>query len=218
VGWAGGIHHEEDVKEFAGVPNLVNGRVGREHVHWGFYGAPVKNGDKDEWQHDVWKNYKKILLSGFKGAPNWQIYNALSPDSYGGLYSNVDLSIAPLQMNAFNDSKSEIKVAECGRYKIPLIASDVGCYDETIINGKTGYLIPANAPKMEWVKVLTKCLKNPKHIQEMGENLHKITEEYFSLDKVVKHRMSLYQDALGLIDGRDGGEEITYNSEWEFNE
>jgi glycosyltransferase involved in cell wall biosynthesis len=224
IGWAGGIHHEEDVKEFAGIPHLVNGRVGRERVHWGFYGAPLINREedgsvKDEWQHDVWKNYKKILLSGFKGAPNWQIYNALSPDDYGGIYSNVDLSIAPLQMNAFNDSKSEIKVAECGRYKVPLICSDVGCYDETIINGKTGYLIPANAPKEVWVKTLVKVLSNPKHLKEMGENLHKVTEEYFDLNKVVKHRLELYEQSLGLVHGRDnplGNKEATYNSEWTY--
>lgn len=223
VGWAGGIHHEEDVKEFAGVPHMVNGRVGKENVHWGFFGAPLpgevdENGKhKDDWQHEVWRNYKKLLLQGFKGQPNWQIYNALSPDSYGGLYSAVDISIAPLQMNAFNDSKSEIKVAECGRYKIPLIASDVGCYDETIINGETGYLIPANAPKREWVKILTKCIKNPDHVKEMGENLHKITEQYFDLNKVVKHRLELYQEGFGLIQGRDGDENITYNKEWTFD-
>lgn len=225
IGWAGGIHHEEDVKEFAGVPNLVNGRVGRENCHWGFYGAPLQEKDEqgnlkgDQWQHEVWKNYKKIMLQGFKGSPNWQIYNALPPDNYGGIYSQIDLAIAPLQMNAFNDSKSEIKVAECGRYKIPLIASDVGCYDETIVNGKTGYLIPANAPKSEWVKVLTKCLKNPKHVKEMGENLHKVTEQYFDLNKVVKHRLDLYQQAFGLIHGRDNGEgKVDFNTEWEFNE
>jgi len=217
VGWAGGIHHEEDVKEFAGIPHLVNQKVGREKVHWGFYGAPLANQDqKEEWQHDVWRNYKKILLGGFKGAPNWQIYNALSPDSYGGLYSQVDISIAPLQMNAFNDSKSEIKVAECGRYKVPLIASDVGCYDETIVNGETGYLISASAPKSEWVRVLGKCLKDPNHVREMGENLHKITEEYFNLHNVVKHRLELYEQAFGLMHGREDKGALKYNSEWTF--
>jgi glycosyltransferase involved in cell wall biosynthesis len=220
VGWAGGIHHEEDVKEFAGVPHLVNGRVGRERVHWGFYGSPLppkkEDGGKDEWQHEVWRNYKRILLSGFKGQANWQIYHALPPDSYGGIYANMDLAIAPLQMNEFNDSKSEIKVAEAGRYKIPLIASDVGCYDETIVNGKTGYLLPAGASKGDWVKVLTKCLKNPKHVKEMGENLHKITEEYFSLGKVCKHRLELYEESIKLIKSRGRPEPVTYNQEWTF--
>jgi glycosyltransferase involved in cell wall biosynthesis len=128
----------------------------------------------------------------------------------------MDLAIAPLQMNEFNDSKSEIKVAEAGRYKIPLIASDVGCYDETIVNGKTGYLLPAGASKGDWVKVLTKCLKNPKHVKEMGENLHKITEEYFSLGKVCKHRLELYEESIKLIKSRGRPEPVTYNQEWTF--
>ena len=71
-------------------------------------------------------------------AKNWNVHPALPADKYGAMYANMDIAIAPLQMNAFNDSKSEIKVAECGRYKVPLIASNVGCYDETIINGQTG--------------------------------------------------------------------------------
>jgi glycosyltransferase involved in cell wall biosynthesis len=121
-------------------------------------------------------------------------------------------------MNNFNDSKSEIKVAECGRYKVPLIASDVGCYDETIINGKTGYLLSPSAPKSEWVKVLTKCIKDPAHVKEMGENLHKITEEYFDLNKVVSHRLKLYEEAMGLVQGRDLENTVAYNTEWTFND
>ena len=223
VGWAGGIHHEEDVKEFSSVPHLVNSKVGREKVHWGFYGAPLEQRDeegnlKEKWQHDVWKNYRNTMLRGFKGQKNWDIYHALAPDAYGGIYSAIDLSIAPLQMNAFNDSKSEIKVAECGRYKIPLIASDVGCYDETIINGKTGYLIPPSAPSSAWVKILSKCIKNPAHVKEMGENLHKVTQEHFDLHKVSKHRLELYEQALGLVHGREESQKVTYNTEWTFDE
>ena len=99
-------------------------------------------------------------------------------------------------MNNFNDSKSEIKVAECGRYSIPLIASNVGCYDETIENGKTGYLIDAGAPPREWVRILTKVINDKRHRDEMGRNLHDVTEEYFNLNKVVGFRLELYRDAM----------------------
>ena len=121
-------------------------------------------------------------------------------------------------MNAFNDSKSEIKVAECGRYKIPLIASDVGCYDETIINGKTGFLLPANAPKSEWVKVLTKCIKNPNLVRDMGEALHEVTEKFFDVNKVVKHRLELYEQSMGLVHSKEGESKNTYNLEWTFDD
>jgi len=112
------------------------------------------------------------------------------------MYSNIDIAIAPLQNNEFNDSKSDIKVAECGRYKVPLVASDIGCYSDTIINGQTGYLVPPDAPPKEWVKVLTYLIKNPKKVKEMGENLHSITEKLFDLNKVVFHRLDVLEFAM----------------------
>ena len=197
IGWAGGIHHDVDVKEFAGIPNLVNQKVGRENIIWDFYGRPpFKPEDKDDWQQDVWKGYKRVLLSGFKGHRNWNIHYALPPDAYGSMYANMDIAIAPLQMNDFNDSKSDIKVAEAGRYKVPLICSDVGCYNETIKNGVTGYLISPGASRMDWVRVLTKVIKNPKSRLEMGENLHRNTELNFNINSVVHERLQLYKEVF----------------------
>jgi glycosyltransferase involved in cell wall biosynthesis len=196
-GWAGGIHHEQDVKYFAGVPHLVNGRVGRENCRWDFYGHPPPQTPKDDWQIDVWKKYQSILLGGFKGAPNWGIHYAQQPDQYGQFFTNMDIALAPLEPNEFNDSKSEIKVAECGRYGVPLIASNVGCYDEWIVNGETGYLIDPDKGISEWIKVLTKVGKDRKLRQRMGENLRKITDENFDMNKVVGHRLELYRELMG---------------------
>ena len=213
VGWVGGIHHEADVKEFAGVPSLVNQKAGKERVHWGFYGRPpldpsVPN-PKEDWQQQVWDNYQKTLLRGFKGAQNWDIFQALPAEQYGVMYSNIDLAIAPLQNNEFNDSKSDIKVAECGRYKVPLVATDVGCYSDTITNGITGYLIPPDAPKSEWVKVLTHLIKNPKKMKEMGENLHAITEHLFDLNKVAYNRLDILEFAMSQKKNATGPDRST---------
>lgn len=194
VGWAGGIHHEEDVKEFAGIPNFVNQRVGKERVRWDFYGRPpVDPAVGPDWQQDVWKNYERIIMMGLKGGRNYTINQALPTDQYGVMYSHMDMAIAPLQMNEFNDSKSEIKVAEAGRYSVPLIASNVGCYDETIMDGKTGFLIPHDAPKTEWIRILSQVIKDRDLRLEMGANLNKVTEAYFNLNRVVHHRLTLYK-------------------------
>ncbi|MHA1482112.1 MAG: glycosyltransferase family 4 protein [Candidatus Heimdallarchaeaceae archaeon] len=211
IGWVGGIHHEADVKEFAAVPSMVNQRAGRERVHWGFYGRPPKElrpgidrNAPEDWQQEVWDNYERTLLKGFRGAKNWDVYQALGPSEYGAMYSNIDIAIAPLQNNDFNDSKSDIKVAECGRYKVPLVASNVGCYSDTIINGETGYLISPDAPKGEWVRVLTHLIKNPKKIKYMGENLHSITEQLFDLNKVAYRRLDVLEFAMKKEkEGRD---------------
>ena len=105
VGWAAGIHHREDVKVFSRVPHLVNQKVGAENVKWDFYGHPPPGQKKGNWEDNVWNEYKQSLLKGFKGNKNWQIHYALPPDSYGMYVANMDVAIAPLQMNAFNDSK-----------------------------------------------------------------------------------------------------------------
>ena len=207
VGWAGGIHHEEDVKEFARVPHLVNSKAGVENVRWDFYGKPppppgVDPNTKEfkaDWQQQVWVNYERIMTNGILSKrKNYSINWAMPADKYGVMYSNMDIAIAPLQMNEFNDSKSDIKVAECGRYGLPLVASNVGCYNETIKNGITGYLIHPEAPKTQWVKTLTKVIKDKKHRQEMGANLKKITDEMFDLNKVVHRRLELFQELMTM--------------------
>lgn len=198
IGWAGGIHHRPDVLEFASVPHIVNQKVGRENVFWDFYGRPKIDMSKEEdrWQSEAWDEYQRALLKGFKGQRNWAVHPALPPDQYGVFYANMDLAIAPLKMNNFNDSKSEIKVAECGRYRVPLICSDVGCYDETIINGQTGIIIPVGASKAVWCKKISELVRDPKKIKEMGNNLRETTEKYFNINKVVGLRLSLYDLAF----------------------
>lgn len=200
VGWAGGVHHRTDVEVFGSVPHLVNQKVGRENIKWNLYGHPPPNQEqKGNWEDNVWPEYRQKILKAFKGQPNYQIYYALPPDQYGVYYADMDVAIAPLQMNNFNDSKSDIKVAEAGRYKIPLIASNVGCYNETIKNGQTGYLIDPDAPKTEWIRLLTKICKDKNHRRELGENLHYVTERLFDARKNIKGRYDLYMTAIQQI-------------------
>jgi glycosyltransferase involved in cell wall biosynthesis len=197
-GWVGGIHHEQDLKYFSGVPHMVNQRAGRENIRWDFFGHPPPNTPPDDWQYDVWRKYKDIILRGFKGGKNWDIHYAQTPDRYGQMFTAMDIALAPLEMNPFNDSKSEIKVAECGRYQIPLVATNCGAYDEWIVDGETGFLIDPDKPITEWVRVLSQCAKNPGLVKRMGQNLHKLTEENFDMNKVVGARLDLYEEVMGV--------------------
>lgn len=206
-GWAGGIHHEQDLHVFTGVPAMVNARVGIQNCRWDFIGHPPPDTSKDDWQIKVWENYRKHFTLGMKGPANWGIHYALPTDRYGIFFTQMDVALAPLEMNAFNDSKSEIKIAECGRYKIPLIASNVGCYDEWIVNGKTGFLIPPDAPKTEWVRILTLVAKNRELREGMGEELHKITEANFDLNKNVGFRLDLYNKLMRKVEVSANGQE-----------
>lgn len=197
-GWVGGIHHEVDLQPIKGVAAMVNQKVGVENVHWGLFGLPPISKPEDEWQLDVWKNYEKLWTHGMNPRRrNYRIQPALAFDQYGQFYKSFDVALAPLDDNAFNDSKSEIKIAECGRYGIPLIASDVGCYSEVIKNWENGVLLPANAPKSEWVKVLVRVAKDKDLRERMGRNLKKYTDEHFDINKQIHYRMSLYEAMIG---------------------
>lgn len=197
-GWVGGIHHDVDVKHFAGIPFLVNQKVGKERVHWGFYGKPQQPPGERDWQWDVWEGYERILSRGFKGHKNYTVYPAMPPNSYGQMYTNIDVNIAVLDHNNFNDSKSEIKAIEGARYGVPLLATNTGCYDELIVNGKTGFLIDNTNPKSEWVKVASRCAKDPKLVAEMGKNLKLICDDLYDINKVVGGRLSLYKELMDM--------------------
>jgi glycosyltransferase involved in cell wall biosynthesis len=194
IGWVGGIHHEEDVKEFKGVALGLNAKVGPENIWWSLFGRPpMGEGLPRDWQQDVWDNYTKIITGGMKHR-NFGVYTARPSHDYGGFYTAVDLNIAPLQFNNFNDSKSEIKLMESGRYGIPLIASDVGCYSDIIVNGETGFLIPKDNPRSTWVKTLSKAVKDRKLRAEMGKNLKSITDDLYDINKQIVHRFNLYKE------------------------
>lgn len=197
IGWVGGIHHEEDVKPFHGVMLSLAAKVGAENVEWRLHGKPPPNADNDKegWQQDVWKNYEAWLTSGAKKS-NVFVGYALPSDKYGVFYSQMDISIAPLLDNPFNDSKSEIKLMECGRYGLPLVCTDVGAYSEIIENGKTGYLISKNNPKSEWIQRLTKLCKDPDHRREMGQNLKKIVDERYNSNLHIGDRLKIYHELI----------------------
>jgi len=196
IGWVGGIHHEQDVKQVPGLGISVNAKVGPENIRWGFYGRPPL-GDEgpEDWQQKVWDEYTRILV-GPQKHKNWAVYQAMPTDRYGSMYLNIDVAIAPLEWNNFNDSKSEIKLMEAGRYGIPLIATDCGAYDEIIKDGVTGYLISKENKRSDWTKAISKCVKDPKHAREMGRNLKKIVDERYNINKVVHLRLDLYKQLL----------------------
>lgn len=343
IGWAGGIHHRPDVKVFAGVPHLLNQKVGKENIIWDFYGHPPPNQPKEEdWQIEAWNEYKQSLLLGMTGKPNYRIHNALPPGEYGVFYAHMDIAVAPLANNNFNQSKcfgkgeevllfdgtscrvedisvgdklmgpdskerevialstgvgplykiipenekpftvtdnhilhlrglidhkgitvsdyikqtedfkriyllykvypktiaglphhlspsfkftveylgegeyygfkitgdslhlmhdffvthnSEIKLAECSAYKVPLVATDVGCYSDVLKSGKNGYLIRPDASPSEWVNVLAKLVKDKQHRETLGNELGKY-KPFYDINNVVWDRLNLYAEVF----------------------
>ena len=89
---------------------------------------------------------------------------------------------------------------ECGRYGIPLVATDCGCYDEVIENGVTGFLVPKDNPRKDWVSALSRLIKDKDLREEMGKNLKKITDERFNINNHIQSRLELYEQLLERVE------------------
>ena len=83
------------------------------------------------------------------------------------LIRSIDINLAPLENNIFNEAKSENKWTEAALVKIPTIASNVGAFKSQIIDGKTGLLCNE---LQEWESKLIKLIEDESYRLELGEN------------------------------------------------
>ena len=85
-----------------------------------------------------------------------------------------------------------IEAAACGR---PIITTNLpGCKD-TIINGKSGYFIPAQSPKSLADK-MNIFVNYPEKIISMGNESRKFAEKKFDINEVIKKHMLVYKSFL----------------------
>ncbi|MHB0844344.1 glycosyltransferase [Stutzerimonas nitrititolerans] len=103
VGWAGGISHTGDLDLIADVVKELAGEV-----EWVFFG--------------MCPDRLRPYISEFH--PGVQIDNY--PQALARL--NLDLALAPVEQNLFNECKSNLRLLEYGACGFPVICSDVRCY------------------------------------------------------------------------------------------
>lgn len=103
VGWAGGISHTGDLDLIADVVKEL-----ASEVEWVFFG--------------MCPDRLRPYISEFH--PGIQIDNY--PQALARL--NLDLALAPVEQNLFNECKSNLRLLEYGACGFPVICSDVRCY------------------------------------------------------------------------------------------
>jgi glycosyltransferase involved in cell wall biosynthesis len=86
-------------------------------------------------------------------------------------------------------------VIEASAMGLPVIATDVGGLRRSVIDGKTGILIPPHDPKT-LAKTIIWMLEHPREAKEMGLAGRKYFEELFTQDRMVEKTEELYDILL----------------------
>jgi len=144
VGWAGGISHTGDLEMIGDVVReLAN------EVDWVFFGMCPEN--------------LKPYIREFHPGVHIEGY----PAALAKL--NLDLAIAPVEQNLFNECKSNLRLLEYGACGFPVVCSDIRCYQDDafpVTRVKNRY--------KDWVDAIRMHLADLDATARMGDELQKI--------------------------------------------
>lgn len=121
-------------------------------------------------------------------------------------YRNVDVLLAPLDCNPFNEVKSELKFVEAGFTKTALICTDFGpytiCSDPFIkfggeINEKGNCILIEDGKKHKaWKKSILKLVEHPEYIEMLANNLYNTVKDKYDIRNVTKTRAEWYKSIV----------------------
>ncbi|MDD1975012.1 glycosyltransferase [Pseudomonas tussilaginis] len=158
VGWAGGTSHRGDLELLLDVVKAL-----ADEVDWVFFGMCP----------DVLRPYVK------------EFYQGISFTRYPKMLAslNLDLALAPLEQNLFNDCKSNLRLLEYGACGFPVICTDTKAY--------TGYLpctrVRDNTTE-QWLDAIRMHLNDPLASYRQGDALREaVLRDYVLNDHHLQH-------------------------------
>lgn len=151
VGWAGALGHEGDLALMAEVMVSL-----AKEVDWVFLGrCPA-------------------TLSGSMK----EIHAPVAISDYPAALANLalDVAIAPLEINAFNEAKSSLKLLEYGALGYPVVCSDITPYQ-----GAFPVTRVRNRP-LDWIKAIRGLAFDPEYAATEGDRLRNYVRKHWMLE------------------------------------
>lgn len=212
IGLLCGSSHRYDIELLRG---LVKGLGDyNKYIQWSVNGFDISGNKHPELS--VWNIYEQIMTDDYKLiSDDYKAYllrydnSEIYPDienqpyrrywakdihSYGELYNNIDVLLAPLENNKFNHMKSELKIVECGNFGKIFIGSNIGIYKEVITNGCDGLLI--NNRISDWIKAIIGIINNELLRESLQINCYNLIKTRYSIDKWTKKRCEFYKSII----------------------
>jgi glycosyltransferase involved in cell wall biosynthesis len=119
-------------------------------------------------------------------------------DDMQGLLNSSDIVALPsVEGEAF--PRSILEAMACGK---PVVATDVGGVREAVLEGRTGFLVPAGAPAALASRVQALVVDETLR-ERMGQSGRRRAEALFGAARAAARTVDVYEDVLGC--GRPGG-------------
>jgi glycosyltransferase involved in cell wall biosynthesis len=121
-------------------------------------------------------------------------------------YRNIDVLLAPLDTNSFNEVKSELKFAEAGFTHTAVICSNYGPYTigsrslfkkggEIDPEGNCILIDPQKAHKA-WFKAIKKLAEQPELIKLLQDNMYEHVKDDYDINNVTAKRAQWYKEIV----------------------
>ena len=172
IGWSGSNFHEGDLD--CAVDALIT-MATRPDVQLVFLGWVPERIEREVPAAKVEK-HPFILTNNY--------YHAMAA-------LQLDIGVAPLRDNRFNEAKSNLKYLEYSMFRVPTVASPVYPYARTITDGEDGILVKKNRYQ-EWLRQLTRLVEDRAERERLARNAYATVRERFHLKTTVRGWLDLY--------------------------
>ncbi|PWB82181.1 MAG: hypothetical protein C3F08_00250 [Candidatus Methylomirabilota bacterium] len=180
IGWSGSNFHDGDLD--CAIDAIIT-VAKRPEVQLIFFGwAPER----------VRREIPAGKLEVYPFVPTNNYYHAMAS-------LRLDIGLAPLRDNRFNEAKSNLKYLEYSMFRIPTVASPVYPYTCTITHGEDGILVKKNRHQ-EWLRQLTWLVEDKTARDRLARNAYATVRDRFHLKTNVRQWLDLYRSLRGGFD------------------
>jgi glycogen synthase len=131
------------------------------------------------------------LEAAVAGRPRIRWINAMLPVAeVVELYSHAAVFVCPSIYEPFG--LINLEAMACGT---PVVATRVGGIPEVVVDGETGWLVPAG-DEAALARALRGALADPALARRMGEAGRRRVEAHFSWDRIAERTLAVYRDAI----------------------
>lgn len=176
-----------DLHQFKSYP------VDNDDLVFGYLGSTKHEQDLKIMDYDFSTRNLFVVCEEYASMIDVNIYTTLkSYRDYAWEYNAIDVALAPLQDNLFNQCKSFLKVIEAGFKKKAIICSDVEPYNRAIHNEFRSVVdyIPVGISWKDRIESYTK-----EESLQRGEELFKLVQP-FEIRNLNKKRREIYQQII----------------------